>query len=111
MATIVQILSAVYDAYMSTMAKAPNVRRTITYKDFKKAILESGIYVSDPSIRNAWTRIGSSYCIVNAGPGTREHPELRTYTFNVLYLAEILGEVAITPGKAREKKLCSEEVQ
>ena len=111
MATNTQILSAVYDAYMRDMAKAPNVTKVVSYKDFKKAILESGIYVSDPSIRNAWTRIGTSFCIVGTSPGTRDHPEHRTYTFNVLYTAEILGEVAYTPGKAREKKVCSEGVQ
>lgn len=111
MATNAEILSAVYDAFMRNAAKAPNVKKTVSYKDFKRVILESGIYVSDPSIRNAWTRIGSSYCIVGSSPGTREHPEQRTYTFNVLYTAEILGEVAYTPEKAREKKVCTEGVE
>lgn len=110
MANIAEILSAVYDAYMSGMPKAPNKTKTVTYKDFKRCLLESGIYVSDPSIRNAWIRIGRHYTIVRESPGTRDHPELRSYTFDLMMLAEFLGETAYTPGKAREKKEMTEEV-
>lgn len=110
MATNTEILSAVYDSYFESLTKAPNKTKTVTYKDFKKCLLESGIYVSDPSIRNAWLRIGKHYTIIRESPGTREHPELRSYTFDVMMLTEFLGEMAYTPGKAREKKEMTEEV-
>lgn len=107
MATNNQILKEIYTARWKNQ---PDDQVHLSYKDFEKILLRSGLYKSKPSCQTAWIRIGGEDCIV--AERDSDHFDRKAYVVDLHYLRIILGDLRIDEIKKTKKiktKILAEE--